>query len=201
MKRILKSKKLFFAKFIGAAFFLLAASCAKKDESTKNSTSRLNPTAGSTGARSVNPTGSQAALDAATSQGVTSFHIESISQPQATLVEGYDAIQVRSVVNFNQQTYPLVTTHDRIQDITVSQVQQMRSGEFYIEAQGVCSDAQCSVYYLVLNIYKGYAAVVQLIQKQSFVYGPSRNASNYQSGSQFATSVTQVFQILGPPTN
>ncbi len=179
--------------------FLFLSACAKKEETTKSSTARLSPTAGTTGARSVNPTGSQSALDTAMGQGVSSFHVESISNPQAVTVSGYDAIQVRSVLNFNQQTYPLTTYHDRIQDITISQVQQMRVGEFYLEAQGVCSDAQCSTYYLILNVYKGYAAVIQLIQRQNFIYGGTQNASNYQSGSQFVTSVTQVFQVLGQP--
>jgi hypothetical protein len=179
--------------------FLMLSGCAKKEESTRSSTSRMSPTAGATGARSVNPSGSQAALDAAAAQGVASFHIESISAPVAAIVSGYDAIQVRGVLNFNNQTFPFVTTHDRIQDVTVSFVQQMRSGDFLVELQGICSDAQCSSYYAVINVYKGQSPVVQLLQKQSFMYGTSQNTSNYFSGSQFVTSITQVFQILGAP--
>ena len=179
---------------------LALSACAKQGDSTRSSSSRMSPTAGATGARSINPAGSQAALDAAASQGMVSFHVESISPPRATIIEGYEAIQVRGVLNFNNQAFSFQTYHDEIQDVTVSSVQQMRSGEFILELQGICSDIQCSSYYLVVNVYKNSTPIIQLLQKQSFYYGGLQNTSNYLSGNLFVTSITQVFQILGSPS-
>ncbi len=175
------------------------SACAKQGDSSRAYSSRMSPTAGATGARSVNPAGSQAALDAASQQGIVTFHVDSISTPRATVIEGYEAIQVRGVLNFNNQTFSFQTNHDRIQDVTVSYVQQMRSGEFTLELQGICSDEQCSTYYVVVNVYRNSSPIIQLLQKQSFSAGSFQNASNYLSGNQFVTSITQVFQLLGSP--
>lgn len=167
--------------------------CAKKDNS-KQQSSRLNPSAGASGARTANPGGSQSALDLAQAQGITSLHFDYVRPPQ--VISG-TYLQVSSSLVFNNASLSLETYHGYSNDpFLYSTVMTTSSGGFTLEAQGVCLGNPCATYYTVISVYRGNAEVIQMIEKTNF-QGGTNTSRNYQSPGGFVGTMDQVVRILG----
>jgi hypothetical protein len=180
------------------AYLFLASGCAKKDDG-KTASVRSSIGSGRTGAQPVDSQSSQVALDAAASQGVFEFYVDTIYQPQVVNQNYSQAIGVEASVRINNQTIPLVTYHEVYSNGSVSQMLQKQVGQLTVFAQGVCGDSNCDSYYLLLTVRKGNTGVVQLAQRQNF-NGGGQNVLSYRKPQEFIQNLQMLFAVLGQPT-
>jgi hypothetical protein len=141
--------------YITVAALALSA-CAKRDNSA------LAARKNAAGATNVGGAQSDAADAAAAAAGYNT-DILVIQQPQMV----GNALTVTSYIKVNNNNYKIVTTHNSVN--TVSKTQQTFDGANF-EVNGVCPNANCSPYYLVINITRSNQQIKQTAMKKFFYY-------------------------------
>ncbi len=169
-----------------------AIGCAKKknDESTRMRGQN----------QQVNPGVGNAAIDFAKSQGIE-IDLESITPP---VMDQNDNRVTSNVLittsNSGQYVFPLTTFHARNANYLNPTSGQLNTNGLRLEVSAACTAAVCSPYYLMISVYQGSQAVIQMGVRKSFNSPSEYDVFQWMPGNQFLSFDSMRGYLDGSPS-